>query len=100
MEIKKLILISTCLHLCHSKFGVWVSNKYCDYNYELYDEETLPPNTGILMDSQCVEFCKSISEKISYDDADDKYLCCDYESWSDGSYNCYLYGANPDGVDT
>ena len=100
MKIKSLFLFSTCTHLCDSKFGVWVTNKYCDYNQELFDEQSLSPNTGLLMDSQCADFCKEKTEKLPEPEDEDQYLCCDYEQWSDGSYNCYLYGANPDGKDS
>mgnify|MGYP006906865314 CR=1 FL=1 len=38
----------------------------------------------------CQAFCFEISEDfddVSYNDE----FCCDYESWDDGSFNCYVY---------
>ena len=68
---------------------------YCDYEFPLHDELTIPPNEGeeTYLESDCTEFCRSAAEGLS----GEQNLCCDYESWSDGSFNCYLYGADPNG---
>ena len=38
----------------------------------------------------CQNFCKSTA-KYSVDLKENDDLCCDYEEWADGTYNCYLY---------
>ena len=44
MKNKLSILIACWIPLSEGKFAVWIPNKYCDYEYPLFDELTIPPN--------------------------------------------------------
>ena len=43
------------------KFAVWVPNKYCNYEFPLHEELTVPPNEGSFSESDCTNFCKKKS---------------------------------------
>ena len=48
---------------------------YCDYEFTLHDEITIPPNEGegTFLESDCTEFCRSKAESLS----GEQNLCCD-----------------------
>ena len=67
----------------------WKTNFYCDYEQFVIDEMT--STSEDFNKDQCFEWCLATDkvEGTNYDAGAD--MCCDFEEWSDGSFNCYLY---------
>ena len=67
----------------------WKKNTYCDYDQFVIEEYT---STDAAYNSDsCFQWCLDIDtvEGANYNAGDD--MCCDFEEWQDGTYNCYLY---------
>ena len=67
----------------------WKAKSYCDYDQYVVDELTSTDKT--FNQQTCWEWCLNIdtAEGTSYSNGAD--MCCDFEAWVDGSFNCYLY---------
>ena len=67
----------------------WKTNYYCDYEQFVIEEKTSTAED--YTKEQCFEWCVNTDkvEGSNYDSGED--MCCDFEEWSDGSFNCYLY---------
>ena len=67
----------------------WKTNYYCDYEQFVIEEKTSTAEDFSI--DQCFEWCVATDkvEGSNYQTGED--MCCDYEEWSDGSFNCYLY---------
>ena len=86
------VLISLLPVLVSAEWGEWIDGVYCGMNdpnemiSQVYSEN--PKYT----EGYCKDFCKRTlddmpEEWVGYG----KKLCCDYEAWSDNTFNCYLY---------
>lgn len=76
------------MSLAYSKFSSWKPYSFCDFAYyPLGVQNAKNPDTYSQID--CEMFCKSIDIKFG---SQYKSLCCDYEWWSTGEKNCYVWG--------
>ena len=80
------LLISTV----SAYWGDWVDGVYCDISNPLIAEiysENPKYNEGF-----CADFCRTSLEDMPEDYVGyGRMYCCDYEAWSDDTFNCYLY---------
>ena len=91
--MKKAILFG--LPLASAEWGTWITGSYCDIEQlvlgEIYSEN---PEYN---EDYCADFCRQVlNEKIydangGYYNGNGKNYCCDFEAWSDNTFNCYLY---------
>ena len=67
----------------------WKKNSYCDYDQFVIDEYT-STDSNYNADT-CFQWCVDLDkvEGSNYKSGDD--MCCDFEEWQDGTFNCYLY---------
>ena len=56
----------------------------------MVDEDELKSESSKDALNDCQNFCRKTA-KYSPELKENDDLCCDYEEWSDGTYNCYLY---------
>ena len=66
----------------------WTKFSYCDYSQFVVEEYT---SSDVNYDSTtCFEWCLAKDAgAMGYTAGDD--MCCDFEKWVDGTFNCYLY---------
>ena len=87
-SVLPLYLVLLIIKQASAEWGVWRPNRYCDYNQPLIDEisTTAPFNTD-----DCKEFCRQTTKENMQEFYWGDELCCDFEAWQDGSFNCYVY---------
>ena len=72
-----------------ASWGEWDRQEYCDYTQDKVDTENIDSDFYYTTE-ECAYFCETTDQEtgdIAYGDA----LCCDFEAWEDGSYDCTLY---------
>ena len=83
--MKFLLLTSQAL----AATNVWSEDLYCDYNQIKIEQFETTDKTYSYY--KCHQWCLEVDKQNGpyYDQGSD--MCCDFEKWSDGSFNCYLY---------
>ena len=71
-------------------FGEWKEYTFCDFDQTLLAQSQTPSNQGPYFLEDCQEFCHESSENVS-DLEESEPLCCDFEAFEDGSFNCNLF---------
>ena len=81
----------TLLTLSPVESSRWMKERYCDYNQLMIDESQMEARTD--PKDECQNFCTYTAKYASQINLGDS-LCCDFEEWTDGTYNCYLFQGN------
>ena len=70
-------------------WGFWDTSAYCDYSMTFID------NTEMIRSMEdCTQFCGAAADAAYYGTPEMTWggeMCCDYEEWSDGTFNCNLF---------
>ena len=85
----KFAVIALIASSASATWGVWDSDKYCDFGNEVIEEKNVDAFTYFSR-SDCAAFCEAADLRalhITYGTDE----CCDYEAWTDGSTDCTLY---------
>ena len=83
------IIGSLLLSSISAEWNVWQDYEYCNYDQKLVAEEfRSDPDYSI---SSCTDFCRETTFKNANNYYWGDAMCCDFEKWDDGSYNCYVY---------
>ena len=82
-------VITLFLGIANASWGEWDRSAYCDFTYPKVGREEISAEY-FYSNEECSFFCETTDQNdvtIKYGDQ----LCCDYESWEDGTYTCSLY---------
>ena len=88
----KQTIIALLVSFTSATWGEWDGANYCSYEQDVVGQEKIESDFYYSQD-QCASFCEQSDQQdttISYGTS----LCCDYEQWADGSYDCTLYKGN------
>ena len=78
------------LPLVSAEWGVWQEYEFCDYQQLQIVEEQYssdPTYNKAACEKFCLESVEKNNKSFYFGDA----LCCDFEQWNDGTFNCYLF---------
>ena len=67
----------------------WKEFSYCDYDQFVVEEIIVTDPTFDA--TQCYNWCLEVDAGVASDYNAGDNMCCDFERWVDGSFNCYLY---------
>ena len=81
--------LALCAATASATWGEWDSTNYCDFSQEEVDQEKITSDYYYSSD-QCSYFCQ-ITDQEDDTTPNGTDLCCDYEQWANGSYDCTLY---------
>ena len=87
----KQTVIALFLTSTRASWGEWNRSAYCDYTQPKVNSENMGADYFYSTD-ECQLFCEQADQEASdimYGDS----LCCDYEQWEDGTYDCTLYNS-------
>lgn len=87
-----------CAATASASWGEWDTSNYCDFSQEEVAQEKITSEFYYSSD-QCSYFCQT-SDQERDDITYGTDLCCDFEQWADGSYDCTLYQVDPAGEAT
>ena len=85
----KQTVVSMLVATTTASWGEWDRQEYCDFNQDKIDTENISSDYYYTTE-ECSYFCETTDQSngdIAYGDG----LCCDFEAWEDGSYDCTLY---------
>ena len=78
------------LPLASAYWGDWIDGVFCSIDQPLIAE--IYSENPAYNEGYCEDFCRTNMQGLPEDyDGMNKQFCCDYEAWSDETFNCYLY---------
>ena len=88
--MKFTILLFSTASACRT----WKWKTYCDFTQYVVADSLNDAGSQFDTTCPCFQWCKEQDSLASKQYKDGVGMCCGYEKWSDGSYNCYLYAGN------
>ena len=78
------------LPLIAAEWDVWQEYEFCDYEQNVLVSEEFSSDPSYNK-ATCTQFCKKTVQQNNKNYYFGDVLCCDYEEWADGTFDCYLY---------
>ena len=79
-----------CASTAAATWGEWDSANYCDFNATMVDIKLIEADVKSFSTEECAYFCETADQTVGTIEYGTE-LCCDYQSWADGTFDCVLY---------